>query len=165
MVYECCRIILLARLFVRLYLRMCVSQSFFKHLPCDDFSYFLSKIFDPSFVISGMAQTGVPFGQVGLCRDFLKISGKVGKPNPEHPKRPIEGFQCRRSEPSGERFWSFFRKVCRTPENFAKHCIVYNHCPLVIVLKFLCEFVMTYLFREMKDILFSKIVVVRSKLV
>lgn len=79
----------------------------------------------------GMAQTGVPFGQVELCRDFLKISGDVRKPDPEHPKRPIDGFRCQRNEPSGQRFWSFFRQVCGRPENFAKNCLVYNHCPLV----------------------------------
>jgi hypothetical protein len=83
-----------------------------------------------------MAQTGIPFGQVGLSRDFLRIDGEVGKPIPEHPKRPVDGFSCKRNEVSGERFWSFFRSVSQTPENFARNCLVYNHCPLVNILEF-----------------------------
>jgi hypothetical protein len=58
-----------------------------------------------SLSLLGMAQTGVPFGQVELCRDFLKVSGQVRKPHPEHPKRPVTGFECQRNEPSGRRFW------------------------------------------------------------
>src|SRR5258707_11250713 len=51
----------------------------------------------------GMAQTGVPFGDVAMVRDFLRVTGVVGKPKSEHPKRPIPGFQCARSEVSGSR--------------------------------------------------------------
>jgi single-strand selective monofunctional uracil DNA glycosylase len=80
-----------------------------------------------------MAQTGIPFGHVGMSRDFLKVSGFVGKPDQEHPKRPVDGFNCKRNEVSGERLWSFFRDICKTPENFAKNCLVHNHCPLVSI--------------------------------
>ena len=34
----------------------------------------------------GMAQTGVPFGEIQAVREFLGIEAKVGKPDPEHPK-------------------------------------------------------------------------------
>src|SRR5687768_7634512 len=51
----------------------------------------------------GMAQTGVPFGEVAMVRDWLGIEARVGKPKEEHPKRPIEGFACKRSEVSGAR--------------------------------------------------------------
>ena len=51
----------------------------------------------------GMAQTGVPFGEIGLVRDWMGIEEKVGKPDREHPKRPIEGFRCEKSEVSGRR--------------------------------------------------------------
>ena len=50
----------------------------------------------------GMAQTGVPFGEINSVRDYLKIETKIGKPQREHPKRPIEGFDCTRSEVSGK---------------------------------------------------------------
>ncbi len=49
----------------------------------------------------GMAQTGVPFGDVAMVRDWMGIEGKVGKPEAEHPKRPVLGFACTRSEVSG----------------------------------------------------------------
>src|SRR5690606_2952145 len=55
----------------------------------------------------GMAQTGVPFGDVTMVRDFLGIVGKVKSPPGEHPRRPISGFDCSRSEVSGTRLWSF----------------------------------------------------------
>ncbi len=34
----------------------------------------------------GMAQTGVPFGDVTMVRDFVGISGRVDKPPYEHPR-------------------------------------------------------------------------------
>ncbi len=39
----------------------------------------------------GMAQTGVPFGEIPAVRDWMGISGRVAKPAPEHPKRPKPG--------------------------------------------------------------------------
>ena len=48
----------------------------------------------------GMAQTGVPFGEVGFVRDWLGIDGEVTRPAREHPKRPVEGFACARSAPT-----------------------------------------------------------------
>ena len=37
----------------------------------------------------GMGQTGVPFGDVAMVRDWLGIAGEVNKPANEHPKRPV----------------------------------------------------------------------------
>ncbi|MBM4360297.1 MAG: single-stranded DNA-binding protein, partial [Deltaproteobacteria bacterium] len=37
----------------------------------------------------GMAQCGIPFGDVAMARDFLGIEAKVGRPRREHPKRPV----------------------------------------------------------------------------
>ncbi|NXI40387.1 SMUG1 glycosylase, partial [Galbula dea] len=48
----------------------------------------------------GMAQTGVPFGEAWHVREWLQIHGKVHKPSGEHPKRPVLGFGCPRSEVS-----------------------------------------------------------------
>jgi hypothetical protein len=59
----------------------------------------------------GMAQTGVPFGEVGLVRDFLGIDERVDRPAVEHPKRPVEGFACTRSEVSGRRLWGWAREA------------------------------------------------------
>jgi len=81
----------------------------------------------------GMAQTGVPFGEVAALRDWLGIEAAVGKPEHEHPKRPIEGFACKRSEVSGRRLWGLFRERFGTPAEFFKDHFVANYCPLVFM--------------------------------
>src|SRR5688572_7475748 len=40
----------------------------------------------------GMAQTGVPFGEISAVRDWLGIQNGVTPPRVQHPKRPITGF-------------------------------------------------------------------------
>ena len=81
----------------------------------------------------GMAQTGVPFGEVAAVRDWLGIEEAVGKPENEHPKRPIEGFACARSEVSGRRLWGLFRERFGTPATFFRDHFVANYCPLVFM--------------------------------
>lgn len=81
----------------------------------------------------GMAQTGVPFGDVAMVRTFLGIAGPVGKPPYEHPKRPIAGFACHRSEVSGTRFWGWARERFGTAERFFERIFVANWCPLVFM--------------------------------
>ena len=56
----------------------------------------------------GMAQTGIPFGEIPAVRDWMGIEVKIDKPPGEHPKRPVEGFACQRSEVSGRRLWGLF---------------------------------------------------------
>ncbi len=81
----------------------------------------------------GMAQTGVPFGDVAMVRDFLGVTGAVGKPNPEHPKRTISGFECTRSEVSGSRLWGFAQAHFKTAARFFENFFVVNYCPLVFM--------------------------------
>ncbi|MBI4552260.1 MAG: single-stranded DNA-binding protein [Candidatus Latescibacteria bacterium] len=81
----------------------------------------------------GMAQTGVPFGEVTIVRDWLGISDEVAKPKSEHPRRPVEGFNCRRSEVSGRRFWGWVKGRFGTPERFFARFYVYNYCPLLFM--------------------------------
>jgi len=81
----------------------------------------------------GMAQTGVPFGDVAMVRDFLGIAGPVGRPSHEHPRRPITGFACTRSEVSGTRFWGWARDRFGTAERFFDRVFVANWCPLVFM--------------------------------
>ncbi len=81
----------------------------------------------------GMAQTGVPFGDVEMVRSWLSISGPVAKPPREHLKRLVEGFACPRREVSGTRFWSFARDRFRTPEAFFTRFFVANWCPLAFL--------------------------------
>lgn len=79
----------------------------------------------------GMAQTGVPFGEVAAVRDWMGIETAIGKPVPEHPKRPIEGFACKRSEVSGRRLWGLFAERFEDPASFFEDHFVLNYCPLV----------------------------------
>lgn len=81
----------------------------------------------------GMAQTGVPFGAVPQVRDFLGIEAPVGKPSDEHPKRPVEGFECRREEVSGARLWGWAQRQFGTPEAFFRRLFVHNYCPLIFL--------------------------------
>lgn len=78
----------------------------------------------------GMAQTGIPFGEVNLVRDWIGIRDGVVKPDLEHSKRPIDGFSCRRSEVSGARLWGWARDRFGSPERFFRRFFVYNYCPL-----------------------------------
>ncbi len=78
----------------------------------------------------GMAQTGVPFGEVSMVRDWLGLEAPVGKPEHEHAKRPIEGFACKRSEVSGARLWGWAKASFGTPEAFFAQFFVVNYCPL-----------------------------------
>ena len=81
----------------------------------------------------GMAQVGVPFGEVAAVRDWLGIRTPIGRPSPEHPKRPVQGFDCPRSEVSGRRLWGWARDTFDTPEAFFSRFFVANYCPLVFI--------------------------------
>ncbi len=81
----------------------------------------------------GMAQTGVPFGEIPAVRDWIGIEEAVEKPDPEHPKRPIQGFDCEKSEVSGRRLWGLFAERFGPAEAFFKDHFVLNYCPLVFM--------------------------------
>ncbi len=81
----------------------------------------------------GMAQTGVPFGQVAAVRDWLDIQAPIKGPASQHPQRPIQGLACTRSEVSGERLWGLFRERFRSPQKFFRDHFVANYCPLVFM--------------------------------
>jgi single-strand selective monofunctional uracil DNA glycosylase len=81
----------------------------------------------------GMAQTGIPFGDVGMVRGFLGIEGQVGRPAREHPKRRVMGLACGRSEVSGSRLWGWVKEDFGTPVQFFSRFFVANYCPLVFM--------------------------------
>ncbi|TRZ11604.1 hypothetical protein HGM15179_015511 [Zosterops borbonicus] len=90
----------------------------------------------------GMAQTGVgtgdralrvPFGEARHVREWLRVGGSVLKPPQEHPKRPVLGLSCPRSEISGRRFWGLVRSLCPAPRSFFRRCFVHNLCPLLFL--------------------------------
>jgi single-strand selective monofunctional uracil DNA glycosylase len=81
----------------------------------------------------GMAQTGVPFGEIAAVRDWMKITAPIERPLHEHPRRPIQGFQCARSEVSGRRLWGLFAARFGSPEKFFAAHFVVNYCPLAFL--------------------------------
>nr|MBL0714060.1 single-stranded DNA-binding protein [Desulfobacterales bacterium] len=81
----------------------------------------------------GMAQTGIPFGEVNAVRDWMGITGPVDKPPREHPKRPVDGFGCQRSEDSGKRLWGWAAETFGRPQAFFKRFFVANYCPLMFM--------------------------------
>jgi single-strand selective monofunctional uracil DNA glycosylase len=81
----------------------------------------------------GMAQSGVPFGEIDAVKNWLQIETAVGTPRDMHPKRPVTGFACTKSEVSGKRLWGWARKFFGTPDNFFKRFFVANYCPLLFL--------------------------------
>ena len=81
----------------------------------------------------GMAQTGIPFGEVKAVKEWLQIQAPVGTPTETHPKRPVLGFACPRSEVSGKRLWGWARKTFHTRKRFFARFFVVNYCPMVFI--------------------------------
>ncbi len=81
----------------------------------------------------GMAQTGVPFGEVAAVRDWMGIAAPVDGPEREHPARPVEGFDCRRSEVSGRRLWGLMAERFGSAGRFFREHFVANYCPLLFL--------------------------------
>ena len=82
----------------------------------------------------GMMQTGVPFGEVAAVTDWLRIGPRSRRRPAQHPKRPIQGFACPRSEVSGRRLWGWARLPVRhAPRPSSREAFVVNYCPLVFL--------------------------------
>jgi len=81
----------------------------------------------------GMAQTGVPFGDVASVREWLGIEVPIERPAREHPRRPVEGFACPRSEVSGTRLWGALARHFGQPGAFFSEHYIANYCPLVFI--------------------------------
>ncbi len=81
----------------------------------------------------GMAQTGVPFGEIAVVRDWMQLDAPISRPEAEHPKRPVTGLACTRSEVSGRRLWGYFAEKFGSPESFFAEHFVLNYCPLVFL--------------------------------
>lgn len=81
----------------------------------------------------GMAQTGIPFGEIQAVRGWMKIEAPIGSPPKTHPKKPVLGFACTKREVSGQRLWGWAQKTFRTPGQFFKRFFVANYCPLIFI--------------------------------
>jgi len=81
----------------------------------------------------GMGQVGVPFGEITAVYEWLRIRGDVGRPSQPHPKRPVQGFACPRSEVSGKRLWGLFAERFNNADRFFRDHFVMNYCPLMFM--------------------------------
>lgn len=81
----------------------------------------------------GMVQSGVPFGDVGMVREWLGLCEPVDQPERLHPKRPVQGPACPRAEISGRRLWGWARQRFGTPQAFFRRFWVANYCPLAFM--------------------------------
>jgi single-strand selective monofunctional uracil DNA glycosylase len=81
-----------------------------------------------------MTQTGVPFGDVLMVREWFHIESRLGGSLPlQHPKYPILGMACHRNEGSGSRLWRWAGQRIGTPEDFFARFFVWNYCPLLFI--------------------------------
>ena len=107
------------------------------------FEEYINKFFHDNFKIIflgmnpgpfGMAQTGVPFGEVEAVKNWLGLKNiSIKIPEKLHPSYPVVGLDCKRSEVSGKRLWGLFKERFKTPENFFKEHLVLNYCPLLFI--------------------------------
>lgn len=81
----------------------------------------------------GMAQTGVPFGAIPMAGGWLGIREPVQAHEGGHPRVPVKGFDCTRSEVSGMRLWGFLRDTYGTAQAMARELFVANYCPLLFL--------------------------------
>lgn len=81
----------------------------------------------------GMLQTGVPFGEIAAVRDWMGITGSIESVPHSHPKRPIQGLECPRSEVSGRRLWGAMAERFGTAKAFFAEHFVLNFCPLAFM--------------------------------
>lgn len=82
----------------------------------------------------GMTQTGVPFGDVVMVREWFGINASLGKElPPQHRKYPILGMACHRNEGSGSRLWRWAEARLGTPDAFFDRFFVWNYCPLLFI--------------------------------
>ena len=79
----------------------------------------------------GMGNTGIPFGCPEKVSKYLNITGlEVKEPVNIHPKRRINGLECKKPEISGKRIWGLIEDIYGPPKNAFKNIFVLNHFPL-----------------------------------
>jgi len=81
----------------------------------------------------GMMQCGIPFGEINAAKAWMGLDAAIEKPMKQHPKRPIQGWSCTRSEVSGRRLWAWAAKNYGSAQAFFAEHFVVNFCPLVFL--------------------------------
>ncbi|MGD6730174.1 MAG: uracil-DNA glycosylase family protein [Pleomorphochaeta sp.] len=81
----------------------------------------------------GMAQTGIPFGEVNAVKNYLKLDYPISSPGDEHPNRKVEGLNIKRSEISGLRLWDLIETHFKDPKDMRGKIYIANYCPLLFL--------------------------------
>ena len=89
----------------------------------------------------GMAQTGIPFGEVQAVRSFLGLNEAfpIDNVNHYHPKKPVQGWSCKRSEVSGKRLWGWLKDRYESAKNCFEENFVLNYCPVLFLTETGCN--------------------------
>jgi single-strand selective monofunctional uracil DNA glycosylase len=85
----------------------------------------------------------------------MQIRAPIRKPEREHPKRPIDGLDCHRSEVSGARLWGWARDRFGDPDAFFDRFFVWNYCPLSFMVESGANLTPDKLSREERDALYE----------
>jgi len=82
----------------------------------------------------GMGQTGVPFGDPYIVRDWMKMGDdfEIEQPDNMTEDRPVLGFQSDKKEGSGQRLFSYIRDQFGDLEKFFDNNFILNYCPLLM---------------------------------
>lgn len=81
----------------------------------------------------GMAQTGIPFTDPYIARDWMDLPElEFEPPADEREERPVDGWESDRKEASGQKLHGYFRELYGSLETFFESNIVMNYCPLVM---------------------------------
>jgi single-strand selective monofunctional uracil DNA glycosylase len=81
----------------------------------------------------GMVQTGIPFGELEAVKNWMGLRVAFDPPRNMHPKRPVLGAGCHRTEVSGKRLWGWARERFGTAHRFFERFFVANYCPLAFI--------------------------------
>ena len=82
----------------------------------------------------GMAQTGIPFGEINAVKNFMGINDiTISPPDSQNVSYPVRGLECGRSEVSGKRLWGLFASRFGSAERFFSEHFVLNYCPLLFI--------------------------------
>ncbi len=82
----------------------------------------------------GMVQTGIPFGDPVVVREWMGLSGAVSAPPTAemHASRPVLGLASTRREISGSRLYGLANDAFGGIDAFFRRFWVVNYCPLAI---------------------------------
>lgn len=85
----------------------------------------------------GMAQTGIPFGSVGVARQLIQYDQTRDEDRPSFTDDGATwrcaGLGYHRDEQSGRRLWGALVEIAGSIDAVLERAFVVNHCPLILL--------------------------------